>query len=47
MSISKKIIGLTLLFLLGSGMVVAADFNKGLQAAQAGDFKTAHYLIRI
>ena len=30
---------LSLLF--GSGMAVAADFDKGLKAAQSGDFKTA------
>ena len=41
MNLKRVITGLTLLFLLGSGMVVAADFNKGLQAAESGDFKTA------
>ena len=41
MSIKKIITGLTLSMLLGSGLVVAADFNKGLKAAQSGDFKTA------
>ena len=41
MSIKKIITGLTLLLLLSSGVAIAADFNKGLQAAQAGDFKTA------
>jgi TPR repeat protein len=41
MSISKKIIGLTLLLLLGSGMSAAADFDKGLEAHNAGDYKTA------
>ena len=47
MSIKKLITGLTLSLLLSSGMASAADCKKGLQAAQAGDFKTAHYLIRI
>jgi TPR repeat protein len=41
MSIKKIITGLSLSMLLSSGMVVAADFNKGLKAAQSGDFKTA------
>ena len=41
MRISKIIIGLTLSILLGSGVVVAADFNKGLEAYNSGDFKTA------
>ena len=41
MSISKKIIGLTLSLLLASGVDSAADFNKGLKAAQSGDFQTA------
>ena len=41
MSIKKIITGLALSMLLSSGVAIAADFNKGLQAAQAGDFKTA------
>ena len=27
--------------LFGSGLAVAADFNKGLKTYQSGDFKTA------
>ena len=41
MSISKKIIGLTLSMLLGSGVAVSADFGKGVEAYNSGDFKTA------
>ena len=41
MSIKKIITGLAFSILLSSGMAVAADFNKGLKAAQSGDFKTA------
>ena len=41
MSIKKIITGLILLMLLSSGVAMAADFNKGLKAAQSGDFKTA------
>ena len=41
MDIRKIITGLTLSLLLGSGVVVAADFNKGLEAATSGNFKTA------
>ena len=41
MSIKKIITGLTLSMLLASGVASAADFNKGLEAAQSGDFKTA------
>jgi hypothetical protein len=41
MNIKNKIIALTLLFLLGSGLAVAADFKKGRQAAKTGDWKTA------
>ena len=41
MRIRKIIIGLLLSILLGSGVAVAADFDKGLKAAQSGDFKTA------
>ena len=39
MNVKKMITGLVLLMLMSSGMVVAADFNKGLKAAQSGDFK--------
>ena len=41
MSISKIIIGLTLSLLLGSSVAIAADFGKGLEARNSGDFKTA------
>ena len=41
MNFKKIITGLLLSLLLGSGVAVAADFSKGLQAAQSGDFKTA------
>ena len=41
MSFKKIINGLLLSLLLGSGLAVAAAFNKGLEAAQSGDFKTA------
>ena len=41
MNVKKMITGLVLLMLMSSGMLVAADFNKGLKAAQSGDFKTA------
>ena len=41
MSIKKIITGLTLSMLLASGVASAADFIKGLAAAQSGDFKTA------
>ena len=41
MSIKKLITGLTLSLLLASGVASAADFNKGMEAAQSGDFKTA------
>jgi len=41
MNIKKIITGLILSLLLGSGVAVAADFNKGLNAYQSGDFKTA------
>jgi TPR repeat protein len=40
MNIRKVIVGLTLSLLLGSGVAVAADFDKGLKAVQSGDFKT-------
>ena len=41
MSIKKIITGLTLSILLGSGVAVAADYDKGLLAYNSGDFKTA------
>jgi len=41
MSIKKTITGLTLSMLLASGVVIAADFNKGIKAYSSGDFKTA------
>ena len=41
MNIKKIITGLILSLLLGIGVAVAADFNKGLNAYQSGDFKTA------
>ena len=41
MRIKKLIIGLILSSLLGSGLAVSADFDKGLQAYNLGDFKTA------
>ena len=41
MSSKNVVIGLTLSTLLSSAVAVAADFNKGLKAAQSGDFKTA------
>jgi TPR repeat protein len=41
MNIKKIITRLTLSMLLGSGTAVALDFDKGLKAAQSGDFKTA------
>ena len=41
MDVRKALLGLTLSLLLGNGVAVAADFNKGFQAAQSGDYKTA------
>ena len=41
MNIKKIIIGLTLSLLLCSGVAVAGDYNKGLSAYGAGDFKAA------
>ena len=41
MNFRKALLGLTLLLLLVSGMAAAADFAKGLKAAELGDFKTA------
>ena len=41
MSFKKIIIGLLLSMLLGSGVAVAADYDKAFKAAQSGDFKTA------
>ena len=41
MDIRKIFTGLRLSLLLGSEVAVAADFDKGLTAAQSGDSKTA------
>ena len=41
MDFRKVLLGLALSLLLGNGVVVSADFDKGLKAAQSGDFKTA------
>ena len=41
MKINKTVIGLTFSMLLVSTVAGAADFGKGLLAAQSGDFKTA------
>jgi TPR repeat protein len=41
MRISKLLVPLAFLMLFSSGVAVAADFNKGLEAAQSGDFQTA------
>ena len=41
MSIKKIVTGLALSMLLACGVTNAADFNKGMEAAQSGDFKTA------
>jgi TPR repeat protein len=41
MSIKKIVTGLTLSLLLASGVAVAADFDKGMEAAKSGDYKTA------
>ena len=41
MCINKLTLTLALSLLLSSGVAIAADFSKGLQAAQSGDFKTA------
>jgi hypothetical protein len=41
MGIKKIITGFALLFLLGGGMAVAADYDKGQKAYDSGDFKTA------
>jgi TPR repeat protein len=41
MNIRKVIIRLMLSLLLGSGMAVAADFDKGLKAYSSGDIETA------
>ena len=41
MKIKNLIIGLTLSLLMGSGVVVAANFTKGLEAYNSGDFKAA------
>jgi hypothetical protein len=41
MHMKKVIIGLTLSFLMGSGMAVAADYEKGFQAFQKGVYEVA------
>ena len=41
MIIKKIIIGLTFSLLLGNGLVVAASFDKGWNAYESGDYKTA------
>ena len=41
MSIKKIITGLTLSMLLAGGVASAADFSKGVEAYNSGDFKTA------
>ena len=41
MGITKTIIGLTLSILLGNGVAVAADYDKGLEAKNKGDHKAA------
>jgi TPR repeat protein len=41
MSISKVINGLILSMLLSSGVALAADYDKGIEAYESGDFKTA------
>ena len=41
MSFTKTIIGLTLSLLLGSGVAVAADYDKGYEAWLKGDYKAA------
>ncbi|WP_443628051.1 hypothetical protein [Candidatus Njordibacter sp. Uisw_002] len=40
MSIKKLITGLTLSLVLACGGASAADFSKGLDAFNAGDYKT-------
>ena len=41
MDIRKIITGLTLSLLLGNGVAVAAVFDKGINAYDSGDYKTA------
>ena len=41
MRIKKVITGLVLLMLISSGMVVAADYDKGTKALDSGDYKAA------
>ena len=41
MRMNKLLVTLAFSMIFGSGVVLAADFNKGLEAAQSGDFKTA------
>ena len=41
MDVRKVLLGITLSLLLTSGVAFSADYNKGLKAAQLGDFETA------
>jgi TPR repeat protein len=41
MTINQGLLGLTLSSLLSSGATLAADFNKGIEAYESGDYKTA------
>ena len=41
MQIKKLIVGLTFSFLMGSGIVLAADYEKGFQAFQKGVYQVA------
>ena len=38
MDVRKVLLGITLSLLLTSGVAFSADYNKGLKAAQLGDF---------
>ena len=41
MNVKKISSGLTLSLLLGSGLSVAADYDKGMNAYDSGDYKSA------
>ena len=41
MTINLGLLGLTLSSLLSSGATLASNFNKGIEAYQSGDYKTA------
>ena len=41
MTINQGLLGLTLSSLLSSGATLASNFNKGIEAYQSGDYKTA------